>query len=451
MSEESTAQVAPPTIVGMDIHKLFGHYTYELRPEQPKGQYRLLLLYGDNGSGKSTLSQLLFHALSRESGRGHRTFLARMKFHRFSIHFSNGASLMAVRDGDELDGPFALVANDGHGNERRVVVGTSEDGTVKGTDLSDADLHDVHQTCFPVPQTVYYLSDNRVLQSDEFDDESSEEWLSHQGRIVRRQIRGSLERVLIPPSRTRDLTVAPSVLRAEGWLRRQAIDASNEGEVTTSNIYAEIIRHIAHPQTDVGETSENRLQEVLNRLETLASRTKDFSSFGLAQPVALDSLTAHLGAANPERRELLASVLKPYVDSIQSRLEAFALLQKRLKVFLDIMNSFYRKKYVRITVSRGIQVFDNNDTPLDVSLLSSGEKQLMLLLCNILCATTQPSLFIIDEPELSLNIKWQRELVDSLLALCTDSHVQFLMATHSIELLTRHHGAVMQLNDISAA
>lgn len=447
MTESAAAAQTVPVITGVHVDKLFGHYTYRLRPQEPNRTHQLLLLYGENGSGKSTLSQLLFHALSRENGRGHRTFLAQTKFRSFAIHFSTGSSLTAVRESGELEGPFVLVGNDGRGYEHRVAVSTSEDGAVKQKDLSDEDLASVLQASFPVEQSVYYLSDNRVLQSDEFDEEHSDEWFAHHGRIVTRHMGDSFERMVVP-SRRRDLTVGPSVNRAETWLRRQAINASNEGELTTSNIYTDIVRRISQAQTEQTGATQNRLRGVLSRLAELSERAKAFSSFGLSQPVAVTSLTQHLDNTGADRQELVASVLEPYVNSIQSRLDAFAVLQTRLSTFLDIMNSFYRRKYVRITVSDGIQVFDDNDAPLEVTLLSSGEKQLMLLLCNILCATTQPSIFIIDEPELSLNVKWQRELVDSLLALCAKSHVQFLMATHSIELLTRHQDSIMQLEDI---
>jgi predicted ATPase len=53
--------------------------------------------------------------------------------------------------------------------------------------------------------------------------------------------------------------------------------------------------------------------------------------------------------------------------------------------------------------------------------------------------------FIIDEPELSLNVKWQRRLVQSLLDCTEGASVQFLMASHSMELLARHRSHVVPL------
>lgn len=139
-------------------------------------------------------------------------------------------------------------------------------------------------------------------------------------------------------------------------------------------------------------------------------------------------------------------MLEPYVDSIRARLTALSDIQKKLSVFYEILKTaFYRRKKVSVTVTDGIRVVDENGDALDPSNLSSGEKQLLLLLCNVLTATHHPTLFIIDEPELSLNVKWQRRLIDSLLLLVEGTRVQFIMATHSIELLTRHKGSVLKL------
>ena len=68
----------------------------------------------------------------------------------------------------------------------------------------------------------------------------------------------------------------------------------------------------------------------------------------------------------------------------------------------------------------------------------------MLLCCNTLVARERSSLFLIDEPELSLNIKWQRKLVDSLLGLAVNRNIQFMLATHS-ELLAPHEQSVLEL------
>ena len=80
-------------------------------------------------------------------------------------------------------------------------------------------------------------------------------------------------------------------------------------------------------------------------------------------------------------------------------------------------------------------------------MLSSGEKQLLLLFINTITATDQATIFIIDEPEISLNIKWQRMLLKTLLKFSARNYVQFIIATHSIELLAPNSTNVIKLEE----
>ena len=52
---------------------------------------------------------------------------------------------------------------------------------------------------------------------------------------------------------------------------------------------------------------------------------------------------------------------------------------------------------------------------------------------------------MIDEPEISLNVKWQRELIQSLLEITEGANVQFIFASHSIELISQHLNRVVKL------
>jgi predicted ATPase len=66
-------------------------------------------------------------------------------------------------------------------------------------------------------------------------------------------------------------------------------------------------------------------------------------------------------------------------------------------------------------------------------MLSSGEKQLLILLSEVLLQKQSPSVFIADEPELSLHVNWQEKLVGSLRSLNTQA--QIIAATHSPDIV----------------
>ena len=61
--------------------------------------------------------------------------------------------------------------------------------------------------------------------------------------------------------------------------------------------------------------------------------------------------------------------------------------------------------------------------------LSSGEKQILIILLTVLVEDTQPYVLFMDEPEVSLHMEWQKRLVDLCLEL--NPNVQIILTTHS--------------------
>lgn len=69
------------------------------------------------------------------------------------------------------------------------------------------------------------------------------------------------------------------------------------------------------------------------------------------------------------------------------------------------------------------------NSPLPLDKLSSGEKQIISILANMYLNFTKNIVFLIDEPELSLSIYWQEELLPSILR--APSCKQLIAVTHS--------------------
>ena len=61
--------------------------------------------------------------------------------------------------------------------------------------------------------------------------------------------------------------------------------------------------------------------------------------------------------------------------------------------------------------------------------LSSGEKQMLVILLTVLVEDRLPYVLFMDEPEISLHIDWQQRLIDLILEL--NPNVQIILTTHS--------------------
>jgi predicted ATPase len=106
------------------------------------------------------------------------------------------------------------------------------------------------------------------------------------------------------------------------------------------------------------------------------------------------------------------------------------------KQFTTIINRFLSNKQI-IGVDRQtfrIQVQGANGQPYGIDQLSSGEKQILLLLGEIQRRIRRGSIVLIDEPELHLHPRWQRQLVQALTDFCATYDAQLIMTTHSEEI-----------------
>lgn len=79
--------------------------------------------------------------------------------------------------------------------------------------------------------------------------------------------------------------------------------------------------------------------------------------------------------------------------------------------------------------------------------LSSGEKQLLLILLLVFLLEKKPAVIFMDEPEISLHIGWQQQLLDVLVKL--NPNAQFIVTTHSPSMFGRGWGdKVVYMEDI---
>lgn len=155
---------------------------------------------------------------------------------------------------------------------------------------------------------------------------------------------------------------------------------------------------------------------------------------------------ASLTSSSNVQRELSSELIKPYIESVSSRLEALDQIYETLDRFVKNINGFLTGKKLVYKLTQGFSILTTTGK-LEPSQLSSGEQQLILMFCYALTARDRPSVFMIDEPEISLNVKWQRQLLQSLTEITTGSDIQFILASHSLELISQHRDRVVKLEN----
>ena len=99
------------------------------------------------------------------------------------------------------------------------------------------------------------------------------------------------------------------------------------------------------------------------------------------------------------------------------------------KKFQDIMDQLFADTGKRIIRTENEICFTQIGETLVPYQLSSGEKQILAILLTVLVEDNQNYVLFMDEPEVSLHVDWQRQLIDLILQL--NPNVQIILTTHS--------------------
>ena len=123
------------------------------------------------------------------------------------------------------------------------------------------------------------------------------------------------------------------------------------------------------------------------------------------------------------------SLMSLRMSLIDSSEEQQAELKLRIAEFQKAVNTLFSLPHRRIEIEGSkFSVITENGT-LPVGTLSSGEMQMLLILLRVFLLNGREALVLIDEPENSLDIDWQFELVNLLVRF--KPNAQFFITTHS--------------------
>ena len=428
-----------------------------------------LILIAGNGSGKTTILNALHGFLRRRFGR-----LQALDFESIDCEFNDGLgkiSLLKTQIG-ERDGRFAERAGYLISNSR----------------ITEDDLYEfLANTYQPDRGSEYYREHPAVramYTTSPFTFEDLDEQLEGLYQIVTSPAAEltdidarvaaamqGIEVVYLPTYRR----IENPLLSPRGKQRRQTLaDGRLSGKVPESSEHA----HMNYGLEDV-EKRLNELSAEVERVSNLEYRSASATIIddALSQSIAsdqvgfenlpdIDSLTrfltrvsradrAHLpGRASHESdansrariraiKELYASdrilasdqnVLRYFLAKIGSVIERTRETETMLQKFVDACNGYlvgssdeksfvYEPNSMRVTV---VNSFTQSSVPL--SQLSSGEKQVVSILARLYLYNKR-NFILIDEPELSLSLEWQRKIVPDMVN--SGSVAQLLAITHS--------------------
>ncbi|MGC1061509.1 AAA family ATPase [Pantoea agglomerans] len=185
-----------------------------------------------------------------------------------------------------------------------------------------------------------------------------------------------------------------------------------------------------------------RREEITDAVRKIGSSDKslisDINSFfdqverlfqNLSQSESL-SIEWLLNKAQIDRISEILEVIDDYNEKTEK-------MYRPINNFLHVMNSFFvdSKKKIEVDTVGRLFISRVDGKKCNIDILSSGERQLLVLIANVMLNryTSISRVIIIDEPEISLHLKWQEKFSETILAI--NPETQFILATHSPDIV----------------
>ena len=174
-------------------------------------------------------------------------------------------------------------------------------------------------------------------------------------------------------------------------------------------VHFDVIRGVDRPLVSadiLNKVMEARLTTELDwQLYQLQRRYLDF------QVNQSNRIVALFTAADPEAQQ-----------------KASAIAQEKTH-FQDLVDELFEATGKKIDRTSNEIFFHHLGERLAPYLLSSGEKQMLIILLTVLVEDRQPYVLLMDEPEISLHIEWQQRLLELITDL--NPNAQVILTTHS--------------------
>ena len=430
----------------VEVEGLFGVYDHRIDLNLDA---RVTLLHGPNGVGKTHTLGMIDSLLRKDT-----SYFLRVPCKRFRLTFTDSVLELAIGSTDREQRRGQLTLDSGGNTETATVALGSEADDIAGRvgflerrvdmpgtwiDLRDGELLSEDEILARFGSAGGHRADSRpedVVWFDAFLQNARARFIEAQRLVQIRWARAS--RGLLSSRRGYS---TPSTVLERGREFREIL----AGAMADYGRQAQTLDQ-TFPQRLVAATDRFDDGELQRRLTALEDRTAQFEEIGIldeAEDESRHPFDLHLTALDDTQ----ARVMTLYVQDTERKLDALADLARRIRHLLDNVNGKYRHKQLRIERDEGFVAEDDRGNRLPLDSLSSGEQHELVLHYDLLFRVQANTIVLIDEPELSLHVSWQKRFLPDLLEVAKLSTFDAIVATHSPYIIGERDDLMAGLGD----
>lgn len=245
----------------------------------------------------------------------------------------------------------------------------------------------------------------------------------------------------------------PSILEVSERLSTEFRDAQLQTGHHEQRMLSEMFIEVFKALMSKEQPTETEVEDLISRVQkALAAADEkpeqdlytDKIGTKLAEAMTLDKLSGTQQGSESERR-----VLRLYAQMLERRNDERHRAFAKVRQFENAVNKFLDEKALHISDDRaglrrhpssGVYIQTPDARTYRLGSLSSGERQVLTMLFSATRMSGATGMFLIDEPELSLHVDWQRIILSELMTQAGGR--QIVACTHSPEVGADHMDAL---------
>jgi predicted ATP-binding protein involved in virulence len=193
----------------------------------------------------------------------------------------------------------------------------------------------------------------------------------------------------------------------------------------------------SYPKRLLNETDDIEIEEFKSRFNVLKEKQHKLKVFGISENEQ----------EVPGYSKKNSTALFVYLKDAEKKISVFDELVGKLELFANILNERRLTfKSIKILKDKGFIFITDKGKDLKLTDLSFGEQNEVVLLYELIFNTKENTVLLIDEPEISLHITWQKEFVKDLIKIIKLQKIQVIIATHAPSIINDRWDLVYSLD-----
>lgn len=385
----------------ISIRGLFGYFDYDISVQDGG----ITILTGPNGFGKSTIIRCL-EAIANSN----LSFFLGLDFEKIVISDSDINKNLKIINKED-----ALIINEKKIDKRNVRY------LMRGVNL-EKEIDDFSQA----------LSYQKVLR--EMKEILKDVKLIQEQRLIKN----------LMPRRTIDREGIKRHASARGVIEqiREVPNKLYEKMQEVEKRYSQVSNELdsTYPERLFRQNEGVNEEEFQEKLQLMSDKVNKLNKYGISKVK---------GLKNVNFRTEDARALKIYFEDFDQKYQEYKEFIECLELFVKIVNKRFKFKYIEVTNDVGLRVVDEkHGHPIPLSKLSSGEQEIIVLFYELLFEVPKGTLLLIDEPEISLHITWQRLFMEDLEQIVKMKSVTVIVATHSPQMISGNRQRQIDLGEL---